>query len=999
MSAEPPAPSERPKVAVVIATSNRVAMLSERALPSVLAQTRAPDFVIVVDDSTPDVRPANAKLVAALSVRGGEVAYLENARTAGASGAWNTAFDFLFAQAGDPASLFVAVLDDDDAWHPEYLATCWSMAVEQQLDMVACGLRRIESNADAVVSGAPVALRAQDFLTGNPGIQGSNLFVRLSVLLAAGGFDEHLRSTTDRDLCIRIAELGFVRYGQVRGALADHYADAGRQRLSTRGSAAKLEGLNAFWAKYVARMTSEQRHAFSSRASQLFGWTAPHDVAVPVLADREDRECMVVRETREPTSPERVATAERRIRRRFSPGHLRLLGCGTEAVVFTDEHTVFKCIDYWKTRMPGSQLDFLQTQVGRWADASGLYVLREVVEDGPWAIITYDYEPSTPYDGGHEADLVALLNDSCSVGIVCNNVHPKNLVVTGSGVKLIDYGSDIRPWTPLGFEHMTRRAFVACRYADHPELPSLMRRVLRDAELPEMVGYAAFRAQAVGEARRFGADRTARSEAFGEAPAHTPFQLYVGVITSEPCTLSSLLDGLVSVNACPSLRGLAVVVLDNGSRPQELEAVAHRARIAGLKLAVVDEARQCRDAAAGAFGPALHDRPQGQLSIAAARTMLQRYLGALLAADAGSIGWLLDDDMRVDARAHGYLPWLPAFREQGTDALLGTYEGSSPNPPLSGLRGQLVDLLHNLHWLRSLHPDAVLPDRTAENDALRARYPDYYYDLSRAHSAHLEMPHWLEPAGPGETVKEARSRLLHGAIGLLNGAPLTRPLIATTPADPLSSARDSVNRGGSTFILNEQALSKTPNSILGVHGREARRSDMVWAIVNRQYRQMVIKAVPFPVHHVARSSKPSLNPVKVQAEIFGSTLYAALTDFLRTRPQHALEFANAEVDEVCRLADVHLARRWSMLAQSIHRIAGLREALRRVARPDELRVLFAHLDEWFTPESFDRISAGARVHDSREVRRFLKSLRSSADDYARAAVNIDFIYAQWRTSP
>lgn len=136
---------------------------------------------------------------------------------------------------------------------------------------------------------------------------------------------------------------------------------------------------------------------------------------------------------------------------------------------------------------------------------------------------------------------------------------------------------------------------------------------------------------------------------------------------------------------------------------------------------------------------------------------------------------------------------------------------------------------------------------------LRARYPDYYYDLSRMHTAHLEMPHWLEPAVPSETVREAYSRLLHGAVGLLSGAPLTRPIISATPLDPLSSAKDSVNRGGCTFILNHRALSETPNTILALHGREARRSDMVWAIVNGHYRRMVIKAVGFPVHHVARS--------------------------------------------------------------------------------------------------------------------------------------------------
>jgi glycosyltransferase involved in cell wall biosynthesis len=1135
-----------PRLAVIIATSDRLDMLSERSLPSVIAQTLPPHLIIVVDDSAPGARSANAKLVESLALSDCEIAYLENKRTTGASGSWNTALDLLTVKVDDISNVFVAVLDDDDSWCPEYLESCYAAIATQQLDMIACGLRRIESNTSTpLLSEAPESLRAQDFLTGNPGIQGSNLFVRLSVLLAAGGFDEGLRSTTDRDLCIRIAELGTVRYGRLSSALVNHFADTDRSRLSTRGSAAKLDGLTSFWRKYVARMTANQQLAFLERAARLFDWQPPNDLIVVhrhddvpkkalvlgLIADNDRPEdllgvvrklagwrddtlvgldvvlleqghpskeravideatsllrssgagcfslsiepqdqdlkrllnqiapaksrremlhvcCSRVAESRTGTEVwladiselsgrpmrashaadvlrwlcatqadtdqtamlhsdpaainaldrwiqrERVATAEHRVRSRFSLDRVRLLGCGSEAVVFTDERTVFKCIDYWKTRMPQSQLDFLQGQVGCWDDAPGLYPLRDIVEDGPWAVITYDYETSSPYEGGHEADLIRLLKSCCDVSVVCNNIHPKNLIVTSSGVKLIDYGSDIRPWTPLGFEHMARRAFLSCRHAAHPNLQSLMRRALTQEQLLEMADYSAFRAQ-VDRAAQYLGPCGISENAFGEAPAHPPFQLYVGVITSDPPMLKPLLDGLLALGASACLQGLTVLVLDNACPSLKLDSVVQGARRAGLDVAVVDQARQHLDAAAGSFGAALRSRPQGQVGIAMARTMLQRYLGALLADDPGSFGWILDDDMRVDARASAYLPWLPAFREQGTDVLIGAYEGSSPNPPLNGLRGHLVDLLHNIHWLRSFPDDMVLPSRTAENAALRVRYPDYYYDLSRKHTAHLETPHWLEPAFAGETVRQAYQRLLNGGVGILNGSPLTRPIIVTPPSNPLTSANDSVNRGGNTFILNHRALSQTPNTITTIHGREARRSDMVWAIVNRYYRRLTIKAVAFPIHHVGRvNATPRLNIEKVQSEIVGSTLYAGLTEHLRTRPNHALDFSHEESNEICDLANLHLARRWQMLAQSFHRIEGLREAIRRIARPGELKDLVGYLDDWFTPESFNSLRSGVEVHDRGEIQNFLGSLRAVADDYALATVQIGFIQEQ-----
>ncbi len=744
-----------PAIAVVIATRDRPRLLAERALASVAAQTRPPNFIVVVDDSCSGLRATNRGIVESLKIHPCSVTYLENARTEGASGSWNTALAFLLAKAGAADGLFVAILDDDDAWLPTYLARCEAAVIEGRLDMVAAGLHRIESmEGPPTVEPAPETLSAAPFLVGNPGLQGSNIFARLSVLLAAGGFDEALQSTTDRDLCIRIADLGWVRYGRIPEALVDHYADAERTRLSTRGSTAKLDGLSAFWRKYAGRMNAVQREMFTARAASLFGWSAPA----------------------------------------------------------------------------------------------------------------------------------------------------------------------------------------------HPQPP-----------------------------------------------------LYVGVITSAPGTLLPLLLDFSGLAKNRGAVRFSVVVLDNASPAAELEFALREARAAGLQVAVVSVAQQRKDAAAGAFGQMFQERPVTPVGIAAARTMLQRYVGALMEQDPGSFAWILDDDMRVDSRAVGYLQWLPAFRDAGVDVLIGAYEGSSPNPPLNGLRVQLVDVFHNLVWLRGLSEEAPLPDRSAENAALRVQFPDYYYDLSRRHTAHLETPHWIEPVAAGETVAEARARLLTGALGILSGQPITRAIVSPVPADPIAAAKDSVNRGGNTFVLDHRALTQTPNAISRVQGREARRSDMIWAILNRHYRRMNIKAVAFPVHHVGRAaSSPRLDIEKVQGEIAGSALYAGLGEFLQTRPGHMLDFLPEEALEIRRLSNQHRERRLQGLRQSIWRIIGLREAIRGVVRGRELEGLMGHLDTWFTPALFEQIRDGVDVDRDSEVEAFLMSLRAVADDYALATIDTSFIQAQFR---
>lgn len=1085
---------EKPAFVALVATRDRPQLLEARALASLTAQTRPPDLLVVVDDSTtPAARARNRALLAKIP----NSVYLENQRTSGISGAYNTAADQVVERDSDPSAVFLAFLDDDDAWPPEYLQRCAELlSASGPLDMLAAGLHRREAET-CLQSEAPERLCAEDLLVGNPGIQSSNLVLRLSVFLAAGGFDERLKSTTDRDLCIRICDLGTVRYAPLSGSWVEHFADRDRPRLSTPGSAAKRDGLSAFFQKYRGRMNAEQRRAFCARASELFDWEPPftedyaHRESSPqravilglrsaggqalsgvvtqltqfkderlvgldvvllgiepeIQADLDEaadqlreaglgafvlREhlapedaaailaarCAHIAEARKGAEPwicaepaqgalpsgarveellrwlraqpleaarlkdpaeidrwilqERTATAAHRVRRRFSVDRLKTLGAGSEAVVFTDGQRVYKCIDYWKTRMPRGQLEFLRAQIGRWDEAFGLYPLETVEEDGPWALIVYRYEDSEAYTGGREQEMIRLLRACRDRGVVCNNIHPKNLIVTKSGLKLIDYGSDIHPWSPIGFEHMARRAFLACRHADHPDLPSLMRRALSDPSLPQLEGFAAFSA---------GVD-------IDPAPK-TPLTLYVGVITADPLTLKPLLEGLRSLRA--GLKRLVVLVLDNGSPPGQLAKLAEDLRAKGLELSLVGEAEQRADAEAGRFGAGYAARPSGQVGIAQARTMLQRYLGALLSADPGSFGWLLDDDMRVDARAAAYLAWLPVFAARGVDVLIGAYEGSSPNPPLNGLRVQLVDLLHNLHWLRGLPEGAALPDRALENRTLRAAQPDYYYDLSRKHSAHLEAAYWLEPAFAGETVRQARDRLLSQAGQLLEGVQLTRPLIAAPALDPLSSARDSVNRGGCTFILNPRALTETPNLIPNIDGRPARRSDMIWAILNRYYRGMKIQSVGFAVTHLGRQGGPSPQPdlEKVQEEIIGSTLYAALTDFLRERPTHKLDFTEAEADEIYQRAERQLRLRRRALFLSLHRIAGLKDALSALPEGPALSGLIEQLGRLCSSAQ-----AGAPAHNRAQLTRFARGLCASADDYASKSVEIGFIQDQ-----
>ena len=281
-------PVETCRVAVLVATANRSRLLASRALPSIESQTRTPWRVVVVDESHTDAAAQRTEqVVRAWQPAGIVVDFLRNRRTRGAAGAWNSGLDHLLRTGGDPRRLHVAILDDDDRWEPDHLERCLALAESRRLDMVAAPFLRIEENVDPRPVIPPRSLRPSSFLTGNPGIQGSSLVGRLSVLLEAGLFDESLPSCTDRDLCIRILDLPGVRYGVTAHPTVHHFACGSRPRLSTPRSPARLAGLDGFFRKYRGRMSNAERERFRERARRLFGWkeSRPEPVAARPASD------------------------------------------------------------------------------------------------------------------------------------------------------------------------------------------------------------------------------------------------------------------------------------------------------------------------------------------------------------------------------------------------------------------------------------------------------------------------------------------------------------------------------------------------------------------------------------------------------------------------------------------------------------------------------------------------------------------------------------------
>jgi len=1101
-----------PEVAVIIATKNRPNLLKNRSLSSVLTQSKPPSYIIVVDDSSGDIRDENKSIVDSFPSKNCHVKYLLNHRTPGASGAWNTAVEYLSSELLLEAdSLLLAFLDDDDEWHSNYLDSCLSVINEKHCNMVATGFYRYESNEHLPIECIPPNVLTEDlFLRGNPGIQGSNLFLSLQIMLMAGGFDEQLSSCTDRDLCIRLCELDETRYFSINKLLLNHYADNDRERLSLPNSLSKNKGLGVFWQKYYGRMNELQREAFLDRAHTLFNWQpevtdhktiskkterialtlgvelgeisfsqlnktlkAIQDVDQTILVGFdivltanvdgnlhdvnafidlingfgitcynlcgqqvcvEAATLIVAQETlgyspwvlcdklttkylsgndihqilqrldahqlfykdcnqaflEEPKNivdkikQYRIEKVKDRIQSiiLINEHDLRLLGLGSEAVVMSDNKRVFKYIDYWQLRIPTKQIEFLKWLRLQWHDLPGLYNIDEIISDGACALLTYPYEQSSPYQGGYSEQVVNLLFSCSKAGFVFNNMHPKNLVKTNREVKLIDYGSDIRPWNELGFEHMARRAYLSIYYANHQHLEQLMSQSLRSLDFPEMESYPAFRKKLIGIDCNLKQLEHVSLPMAAPSKACKSFALTIGVITGDPYKLLPLLNSIAELTSCDFLSNVSIIILCNGCTKSSLKEVLLLSNRSLGEVEIISESKQIEDSEQGLFGADFLKRPIGQVGIAHARSMLQKYVGLKCITNPDNYAWILDDDMRIDARAKQFLAWLPMFKQSGVDIVIGQYEGSSPNPPLNGLRGQLVDLLHNLRWLEQLPSYIELPDRSRENEIARNKYPDYYYDLSRKHTAHVEVPFWLEPSYKGETVMEARLRLFTNASLLVTGFPLTRSIIPKCSTSPLKNAKDTLNRGGNTFVLNANALIQAPNLIPIINGREARRSDMLWSIINKFKYGLTIKGAPFPVLHTGRvQHEKTLNLNKVQDEIMGAALYAGLQDFLQSNKQHDLIFSDDEVKHVWNATKTAYDIRLSRLRLSFYRINGLAQGL---SKYPELSGLNKYLINSFNESTFTKLEDQVKQMNEQHICYFLNEIVPQSNRFAKA---------------
>lgn len=260
--------SEEIEIVTIIPTKNRPEYL-ERALLSVSKQRKKPATVYIVYDfdemHTKEIENIVKRFSSDISIK-----VIQNTHMMNLSGAVNTGLSQALLDYPDMDNTYVSILDDDDWWDISYLQNSAKFATETKADWIITGLIRHDiQNPDGYPQSIPQHIDIDDFYVGNPNIQGSNLFVKLSKILGIGGFDENLTSTTDRDVCVRLCKSN-TSYAVLNNHLVHHDAIDDHKRLSQPGNDKKIKGLQIFYKKYSHDMSDKQKEAFKKRAKSLF---------------------------------------------------------------------------------------------------------------------------------------------------------------------------------------------------------------------------------------------------------------------------------------------------------------------------------------------------------------------------------------------------------------------------------------------------------------------------------------------------------------------------------------------------------------------------------------------------------------------------------------------------------------------------------------------------------------------------------------------------------
>jgi len=226
-----------PKVSVIIPTYNRPRLI-KRAIKSVLNQTYQNFEIIVVDDSEND---ETKKIVESFGDK--RIKYIKNEIRTTPPGARNIGI-----KNSDSQSKYIASLDDDDEWLPQFLEKCVSK-LEERNDLVGVipfnqHVYEIDGWEIRMPKKTNPVKEIWNTGIGNGSVLRRNLFFKENIW-----FDEKILRPEDLDLGIRILKNHKVESIEEPLQVYHHYFAPSGKKLSTISLPPKI--VDYFFQKHI----------------------------------------------------------------------------------------------------------------------------------------------------------------------------------------------------------------------------------------------------------------------------------------------------------------------------------------------------------------------------------------------------------------------------------------------------------------------------------------------------------------------------------------------------------------------------------------------------------------------------------------------------------------------------------------------------------------------------------------------------------------------------
>lgn len=185
-------------ISAVIPVKNRPSLIVQ-AIGSCLAQSQAPDEIIVVDDGSDDATP---DIVKDLAEKESRIKLIRRENSGGAALARNLG-------AAQAEGRWLAFLDSDDRWHEDKLESQLALARQfPDAPAIFCGIRYAYATRKARIGVPKPIVSHADLAVSNVLASTSAAFVRKEKFEEVLGFDAALPNCEDWDLWLKLAKLG-----------------------------------------------------------------------------------------------------------------------------------------------------------------------------------------------------------------------------------------------------------------------------------------------------------------------------------------------------------------------------------------------------------------------------------------------------------------------------------------------------------------------------------------------------------------------------------------------------------------------------------------------------------------------------------------------------------------------------------------------------------------------------------------------------------------------